>query len=263
MQRAGWNPTRRNRHAGTGAHGHGDDNRLVIPDGTRGQLDFTERLPGAVRVTRPVGLRDLVFWVQPPALGCFHPCTVDDIAQLLNGLPADERNALGMVVLRQPTRKQRVLRPVWGRAVFAFRPPQGADAPAVVLDAQSLAPLRWPNSLVVEDAQELDRLRADGHSVQPDRRGLRIAVTPQSMRATLLQRTVLHELGHLLDRQRHSAASWASKLAREREDTAHRYAAQAWARWLMYGRAPFPPIVDEAQMHSEGLNPAWFRPACR
>ena len=89
------------------------------------------------------------------------------------------------------------------------------------------------------------------------------SLTPQSMRATLLQRTVLHELGHLLDRQRHSAASWASKLAREREDTAHRHAAQAWARLIEHGRAPFPPIVDEAQMHSEGLNPAWFRPACR
>ena len=254
MQRAGWNPTRRNRHAGTGAHGHGDDNRLVIPAGTRGQLDFTERLPGAVRVTRHVGLRDLVFWVQPPALGCFHPCTVDDIAQLLNGLPADDRNALGMVVLRQPTRKQRVLRPVWGRAVFAFRPPQGADAPAVVLDAQTLAPLRWPKSLVVEDAQELDRLRADGHSVQPDPAvdAGHPAATHGAARAGPFAGSAAPQCGQL-----------ACKLAREREDTAHRHAAQAWARLIEHGRAPFPPIVDEAQMHSEGLNPAWFRPACR
>ncbi|KAF0814961.1 hypothetical protein IGB42_00037 [Andreprevotia sp. IGB-42] len=29
--RAGWNPTRRNRHIGTGAQGHGQDNKLVIP----------------------------------------------------------------------------------------------------------------------------------------------------------------------------------------------------------------------------------------
>ena len=263
MQRTGWNPGRRNRHVGTKAHGHGADNRLVIPDGTRGQLDFTEQLRGAVQVYRPVRLRDLTFWVEPPSKGFFHPCTVDDIAQLLNGLPADTLNALGVVVLRQPTRKQCVLRPVWGRAVFAWRPPQGVDTPAVVLDAQSLMPLRWPRSLGMEDVQELNRLRADGHDVQPDRRGWRIAVTPQSLRATMLNRTVLHELGHLLDRQRHSSGSWASKPPREREDFAHRHAAREWARLNEQAWAPFAPIADEAQMQSEGLNPAWFRPTCR
>jgi hypothetical protein len=44
MNRPGCNPTRRNRKIGTAAQGHGQNNRLVIPDVYQGKQDMIEDL---------------------------------------------------------------------------------------------------------------------------------------------------------------------------------------------------------------------------
>ena len=109
----------------------------------------------------------LCFAVEPPHLpgGFFHPCTVDDLCAVLAGCPPHDVARVRMIVLRQPTRKQRIFSRAWGRALFVRH-----GAPVIVLEAQSLASWRWPLALTPEWARELARLRADGHTAQRDRK---------------------------------------------------------------------------------------------
>ena len=81
--RPGWNPTRRNRHVGTKAHGHGENNRLVIPESWHRNQVYYEKLEDHVRICRRIGERNIVVLVEPPRPGWFYPCTVDDIFTLL------------------------------------------------------------------------------------------------------------------------------------------------------------------------------------
>ncbi len=171
---AGWNPGRRNRNIGTAKQGHGQDNRLVIPKGWPDDRVFYEVLRSPVAVRRTVGGSELTFLVEPPRAGSFHACTVDDICRVLDFVPPEHLNGIDLIVLRQPTRKQELLRPVWGR--LAHHAVTGRHSgTAIFLEAQSGAPLSWSTSLDPEDAAELERLRADGHVVTRERRGWRIA----------------------------------------------------------------------------------------
>lgn len=56
--RPGWNPVRRNRNVGTKAHGHGQDNRMEIPERAEDERLFFERLQRPVTLTRCVGERE-------------------------------------------------------------------------------------------------------------------------------------------------------------------------------------------------------------
>lgn len=256
--RPGWNPGRRNRHVGTGAHGHGADNRLVIPE-RAGLTIFHERLDSPIVVERRVHERPVTFLVEPPLAGSFHPCSVDDVCHLLAHLPAEDVARIALVAMRQPTRKQRVLSKVWGRAAFWFES-AGIEGPAIVLEAQTDAPFTWPLSLSPEQARELDRLRADGHAIRRSRRHFEIETTAEALRSTMLYRTVPHEVGHHVDRARHSRDEWISLTSPALEDFAHRYATEAGARLRALGLLPFARRMDIDAMAASGLRPEWFVP---
>jgi len=140
--RPGWNPGRRNRHAGTGAHGHGADNRLVIPEWD-GRV-FYERLASPVVVERRIHDRSLTFLVEPPRPGWFHPCSVGDVCHLLAHLRPEDVATVTVVVMRQPTRKQRVLSRVWGRAAFWWKT-AGVEGAALVELADGAGAAERPN----------------------------------------------------------------------------------------------------------------------
>lgn len=140
--------------------------------------------------------------------------------------------------------------------------------PAIFLDAQPIH-LRWlaPLSTRVEDERELDRLREDGHRVSRERKGWRVESSVEAVRATQLYRTLLHEIGHHVDRleyhTRQDAGAEAADerfFARphvEREAAAHRYA-DLWAANLRANRTiPFASIVKE-DLRTEGIDPLWF-----
>ncbi|WP_154668005.1 hypothetical protein [Pseudoduganella violaceinigra] len=239
--RPGWNPTRRNRHAGTKANGLGRENSFWIPD-QRGAP------AAAIVVRRQVKGRDITFLVDPARPGYTYPCTVDDIAAVLEQVAAP----VEIFVLRQPTRKQELHAPVWGRALWHFDE-QGLQGPAIVLEAHSLRPYRWSRHIDPERARELARLRDDGQEVVKTRRGLEFRPTPSSMRNTVLFRTLLHEIGHHADYNKRGDQAYYQRTTTEREDFAYRYASEAQARLQR-----FAPIVDLAQMEAEGLDPAWF-----
>lgn len=259
--RPGWNPTRRNRHAGTKAHGHGQDNRLTIPDSWHESRRYFERLDSCVGFVRDVSGHRIRFLVEPTRGGWFHPCTVDDVCTLLAGVAVEELSAIDLIVFRQSTRKQAVLSPVWGRAIWNFDAP-GYSGPAIVLEAQSGKPYRWwSRRPSPESMREFKRLREDGHDVEKSSRGVTVRPTPESLRRTVLYRTLLHELGHHLDHRRFTKVEWESRTTSTKEDFAHRYATEQFLRLRTAGVAPFAAVVDPAGMERDGLGVAWFRPA--
>ena len=101
------NPIRRNRDIGTAKSGHGQNNRMTVPDVAHGDRIFWERIDGAKEVSRIVSGRVLKFFVQPTRADCVHACTVDDIARLMSYLPATDWVGLETVMLRQPRGKSR------------------------------------------------------------------------------------------------------------------------------------------------------------
>jgi len=259
--KAGFNPARRNRNIGTARQGHGKDNKLVIP-AVCGEARRWAEILGPHRVfQRSAEGREIIFIVEETSAGCVHACTVDDIRHLLANIPLQDWDGLDTVVLRQSTRKQRVLNPVWGRLFYSadLGLPRRATVrlgPAVMLEAQDpKAVIEWSSSLDPVAVAELERLRADGHEISRNGRSLRISTTPASLRATQLYRTLLHEIGHWVDYlekvERPAGdddAKWAelnkayfSQSKDEREAFAHRYADATRDRLVKIGVLPFEP----------------------
>lgn len=255
--RPGWNPTRRNRNVGTKAHGHGSNNSLTIPESWHEPKRYYEKLLSYNVITRMVGTRLIRFFVEPTRPDWFYPCSVDDICAVLAHCSSEALLAFDFIVMRQPTRKQRILCPVWGRAIFSFDIDKYSGS-AIVVEAQDLSPIQWRSSVDPERTRELDRLRQDGHEIRNTRRGIEICVTCNSLRNTVLYRTLLHELGHHVDYNQSSEDKWSSKTRTEKEDYAHRYALELYERLSKQGTLPFAPIIDDQSFISDGLKREWF-----
>jgi hypothetical protein len=87
------------------------------------------------------------------------------VTRLLDHVPPSDLYGIELIVVRQPTRKQEVLAPVWGRLVFIAEIGQH-EGPAIFLESVSLNQvIRRSKSLSPDEAQEFERLRADGHSI--------------------------------------------------------------------------------------------------
>jgi hypothetical protein len=141
--RPGWNPTRRNKHAGTKAHGHGASNRLTIPESWHELKRYYEKLRSYAVVMRTVGTRQLRFFVEPTRPDWIYPCTIDDICAVLALCDPEALLTFDFIVMRQPTRKQRILCPVWGRASFVFDIDEYSGS-AIVIEAQDSIPSSGP-----------------------------------------------------------------------------------------------------------------------
>jgi hypothetical protein len=268
MRRAGWNPTRRNRNIGTAKSGRGLANRLVIPASWTEPRAFYERLRDAVRVEA----EGYTLLIEPCLPGFVHSVTVEDALRVLGLFPHDDVARIRTLALRQPTRKQRILSNVWGRLAY-FSTLAGVAGPAIILEAQQAeGTLRWPRSLDVDEAEEIERLRQDGHVVTLGPRRWTVRTSLESVRATQLFRTLPHEVGHYVhyDREvRQRAAGdpgdllrfqdvYFKKPHREREAFAHRYAREFVEKWTRERRFPFERLVDKRRMKRQGLKAAWF-----
>jgi hypothetical protein len=266
--RPGWNPTRRNRNIGTAKSGHGLANRMVIPESWNDPRVYWERLatPSAVEAN------GFTVLVEPCTDGFVHAATVDDVLRVLGLLPSEDIVRVRVVVLRQPTRKQRLQSCVWGRLAY-FASFGEATGPAIILEAHPLNDVfHLPRSQTPDAAAELDRLRADGHTVTGERRSWRIETTLGSVRATQLFRTLPHEVGHYVQyyREVRCAANndpheldrlsdlFFTKPLLEKELFAHRYAREFYERAVANRRVPFARLVNAGSMKRFGLSPSWF-----
>lgn len=187
-----YNPTRRNRNIGTSKQGHGANNRMAIPQLSAAYRECTAKIGSHVKIDRTVNGRDVTFIVEQTSGGCSHACTVDDVQFMLSYVPAADWVGLKTFVLRQPSRKSRMLNPVWGRLFYhadlAFSGSNNVKSgPALFLEACQIdRPIKWSTSLDRETGDELDRLRADGHRI--DRIGKQYVISTDlaSVRATQL-----------------------------------------------------------------------------
>jgi hypothetical protein len=202
---AHYNSTRRNRNIGTFKQGHGANNRMVIPKLAAAYRGCTAEIGSHAKINRTVNGRDITFIVEQTTGGCNHACTVDDIQFILSYVPTADWVGLNTFVLRQPTRKGRMLNPVWGRLFYHADLVFGGSSivksgPTLFLEACKIdRPIKWSTSLDRETGDELDRLRADGHRIDRIGKQYVISMDLASIRATQLYRTLLHEIGHWFD----------------------------------------------------------------
>ncbi|MDR2244859.1 MAG: hypothetical protein LBE15_05580 [Burkholderiales bacterium] len=250
---------------GTDKPRQGRNNKLVVP--ARADRIFHEEIAPCVKIVRTIGVQEVTFLVQRTRSGWFYPCTVDDICAMLHHLPSEDVGKIRFIVLRQPTHKQRILSPAWGRAVFLYAPnfkvnqggKEGYSGPAVVLEAQSLQPFKWEKAMTPDRKREFERLQQDGHCVTgTHHRFFILQPDAVSLRHTLLYRTLLHEVGHLVDFCSYDETAWKTRPWLQREDFAHRYAEDAYAALKKAGAVPFSSLFDVDAIIREGLSPDDF-----
>ena len=197
--RAGWRPERRNRKIGTADAGWRKQNSMVVPNSRHDEFYFYERLGRHTANEMELHGQTITFLVEPARPGSTYGCSARDVLHVLGQLPAGDVAGLKLLVLRQPTRKQEIISPVWGRCVYAamFGSRKG---PTIMLEAMDLShQLRWPGKLSVDDRIELERIEGDGHHLIRDRRGTTIKVNASAVRSTILYHTLIHEVGHWVD----------------------------------------------------------------
>lgn len=256
------NPVRRNRNIGTIKQGYGQDNRLIIPATSNGF--YGSQIGPHDLLHRELAGRCINFFVEHPSKGWVHPCSVDDVVKLFTHINAEHWVGLTTIVFCQPTRKQAILAPVWGRLSYSTeiktrRGQVRAGGPVLFVAAiKEGAAYKFPSSLGPEDALELERLRADGHEITFDRRYYNIRVTRDSARNTTLYRTIPHEVGHWLDwlqrvhgpvdrggDYRDLANRYFARPSSEREVFAHRYATEIIDALRAKGALPFERLLED------------------
>lgn len=250
-------PERRSRNIGTSRQGHGQNNRLQIPESWRDMHIYYEKLQNPVIVKRFVCDKEYVFLIEPTLIDYTHSCTVDDIERMISLLPSDDVQNVDLIVLRQPTRKQKILSSVWGRLAF-FYETEHYSGTAIVLEAQKVdEPLEWSKSVNPERKRELQRLERDGHQIRTDSRKMIIHTNLECCRNTQLYRTIPHEIGHYVDYLNDEDA-FDSKTSKDKEDFAHRYADEFNVKMKKSGKLPFKRIFDEEKIKADDLCVDWF-----
>lgn len=201
-----YNPTRRNRNIGTSKQGHGQNNRMVIPQLFASHHGSTAQIGPHEKLIREVNGKRTTFIVEHPNGGCLHACTVEDVLFMLSHIPSADWMGLDTFVFRQSTRKTRIINPAWGRLYYlanlTFSPRRARwSGPAIFLEACEVNDVsKWStSSLDREGENELERLRADGHDIGRIGRNHIISTNIDAVRSTQLYRTLLHEIGHWVD----------------------------------------------------------------
>jgi hypothetical protein len=257
--RTGFDPTRRNRNQGTRARGHGESNRMEIPN--RGASAWWEFVGPCSVEELAIHGKSATFIVEQPHPDFRHYCSNDDVRKVLEMLPPLDLEELNTFVFRQPTQKQQMLSPNWGRLSCSAEltlnggPPR-IFGPTIFLEAQPIeANFLWSKNLSLGAQAELVRLREDGHRIEEMRREWRIISGDTAIRNTQLFRTLLHEVGHWVDHlekvERPSRSHpedygtlsdrYFARPSSEREAYAHRYATETAMRLRSEGLIPFPP----------------------
>lgn len=225
--------------------------------------------------------RSVRFFVEPTLKDFIHACTVDDIACMLAHVPAGDWEGIEAILLRQPKRKENLLEPVWGRLSYAADLVDQSgrvlyQGPMIIIEAINPSKsFRFGKSHGPDGLAELERLKSDGHIFRAGDPRHTLTPTLEACRNTQLYRTFLHELGHWVDflekverpPAEHSPEDYSARLGRfhsrpvsEKEQFAHRYAAQIGARLTAAKVIPFERQMDPARVLQDNLALGDFLP---
>ena len=229
---------------------------------------YIEIMTEPIIVKREIGNRTFHFVVGRTYEDMVHLCTIDDIAKILHHIPERDTDSLPLIVLRQPTRKQKLMEPAWGRYRYFSTLPHIYGL-AIVLEAQNKSPheKHWSTTLTPFDERELQRMADSGYKIRRARRSWVVNHSPALDRSTQLYRTLLHEIGHHVDylesvqrpakgsRERHLELEekYSQKTKHDMEDFAHRYADKTRCRLFQAGVLPFERIYDEKSLLADEL----------
>jgi hypothetical protein len=255
----GRNNTRRNRNIGTAKQGHGQNNKFEIPTRVSSAhfKVYFEDLKNYISVERIINGHLIIFLVEETRTGCLHANTVDDITRILRNVPVADLEDLSLIILRQPKRKEEIINPAWGRYIYYAEIDKYCGS-AISLEAiDSTKPTRWSKSLSPDEQIELERLKADGHRIETTNRRYFINSTLNTVRKTQLYRTLLHEIGHHVDRMRNEEI-FETKTSKDKELFAYRYAYQLREALEKNRIIPFARIFDAESVRSDNLRVADF-----
>lgn len=252
-----WKPERRNRNIGTGKSGRSKSNDMRIPESwldKHGNCSlYYERLEHPCVEDVVIGEAQVRILYDEPHAGYSHGCMPADVIKLLRLASAFVPAMPDMIIFRQPTRKQSQQSPVWGRFLYyaEFGRNEGT---AIVLEAQDMGgALKWSKRMSLEDRAEFERLIEDGHVFVDTGRHFEAQLGEHAVRNTKLYRTLLHELGHLVDHHQKVLCKetaldpdrdiagdlYFSRPGSEREAFAHRFADELRQSLRDRGEIPF------------------------
>lgn len=276
MKHNGWDPTKRNKNIGTKKSGRSQNNELVVPGRSHDRLAYWEHLIDPVECPLEIKGHQITLLVEPTKKGYVHACTPNDIVRVLELIEKEHLEAIELVIFRQPTKKQEILQPVWGRFISDADINNKYSGAIVVIEAAVIGLiLRWTNRLDSYGRKELLSLERDGHQIRQVKRGYDVISTPQSVRNTQLFRTLPHEIGHAVDhlknclnpsREASTNAESAyirslyhSKPSLDKEEYAHRYAREFYEYFSAQGLLPFKGLYNEEHLNALELDKKWFK----
>jgi hypothetical protein len=253
--RKGWDATRRNRNIGTENQGYSKNNEMAIP-----LCGFISTVWEKIinfkykAVVRQIGGKKIVFIVEKTRKDTCHACTIDDICLVLKHVPEKDLEGVSYILLRQPNHKEEMLEPVWGKYFHYITLGPYQDGAAVTLETYNYKKsMFWPNSLTPDDADEVERLKQDGHPMVRTKRGYKFTPNLETVRAKQLYRTLLHEIGHHVDYTINSETIY-SKTSKDKEVFAHSYATKMKEKLTQQGVIPFSRLVELEQIEKDGLD---------
>ncbi|MCP4696963.1 MAG: hypothetical protein GY862_08955 [Gammaproteobacteria bacterium] len=276
MKHSAWNATKRNKNIGTEKSGYSQNNKFVVPERwTEDYRIFWERLVEPIICPLNISGHKITMFVEPPKKGYVHASTPHDIVKVLGLIEQEHLEEVELIVLRQPKKKEEILKPVWGRFVY-YANLGKYSGPAIYLEATQIGRIiRWTNKLNPYEKKELASLESDGHRIETVKRGYDVHTSPATVRNTQLFRTLPHEIGHAADYLKHSLKPsietnsesesdyitqvYDSKPSLDKEEYAHRYAREFYEKHSEHGSLPFDQIYEKELLKGMGLNPEWFR----
>lgn|GEM_PF-255697 len=274
MKNNSWDPTKRNRNIGTEKSGYSQNNKFVIPDRWQDSKIFWESIVDPVIAQIRINKHEMTMFIEPTLKGYVHAVTPEDIVKILNLVELEHLKEIELIVLRQPKKKEEILKPVWGRLVY-YADLGRYSGSAIYLEAvQMNYIIKWGNKINAYERKELNSLEADGHTIKKIKKGYDIYTNPETVRNTQLFRTIPHEIGHAVDylknvlepsieadteaEYEYITNAYRSKSSLDREEYAHRYAREFFSKWSTQGSLPFKRIYNEKKLKEMGADPEWF-----
>lgn len=215
---------------------------MGIPSPCLTSKSFYERLGKYEKIEKVINGHSFTFVIEETRSSSEHACSIKDLEKMIGYIPSSDYGDLKLIVLRQPTRKEEITSPVWGRLIYLYEF-EDDYYPAIILEAANYEKrLRWKRHLTPDDQKELERLKIDGHQFIEDKRNYDCKLQVEHVRNTQLYRTLLHEFGHYVHYFTTEEELYYNIPKDERERFAHNYANDLLEKLTQEKHVPFNRI---------------------